>query len=60
MLRWFPKLPLHDLVQVSSEGRGMIIKKGVEWSVDYDGRNASPGSKEDDPFTIEEANAPER
>jgi hypothetical protein len=43
----------------SGNSRRMIIKKGVEWSVDYDGRNASPGSKEDD-YTIEEVNGHER
>jgi hypothetical protein len=36
----------------SGNSRRMIIKKGVEWSVEYDGRNASPGSKEEDPYTI--------
>ena len=44
----------------SGNSRRMIIKKGVEWSVDYDGRNASPGSKEEDHFTIEEVNGHER
>lgn len=44
----------------SGNSRRMIIKKGVEWSVDYDGKNARPGSKEDDHFTIEEVNAHER
>lgn len=41
----------------SGNSRKMIIKKGVEWSVDYDGRNRSPGSREDDHYTIEEVNA---
>ena len=44
----------------SENSRRMIIKKGVEWSVDYDGRNASPSSKEDDHYTIEEINGHER
>jgi hypothetical protein len=44
----------------SGNSRRMIIKKGVEWSVDYDGRNASPGSKEEDHYTIEEVNTHER
>jgi hypothetical protein len=44
----------------SGNSRRMIIKKGVEWSVDYDGRNASPSSKEDDHYTIEEVNGHER
>lgn len=44
----------------SGNSQRMIIKKGVEWSVDYDGRNASPGSKEEDHYTIEEVNAHER
>ena len=44
----------------SGNSRRMIIKKGVEWSVDYDGRTVSPSSKEDDRYTIEEVNGHER
>lgn len=35
----------------SGNSRRMIIKKGVEWSVDYDMRNASSGGKEDETCT---------
>jgi hypothetical protein len=38
----------------SENSQRMIIKKGVEWSVDYGGRTPSPGLKEDDHYTIEE------
>lgn len=44
----------------SESSRGMIIKKGVEWSVAYDGISATPGSKEDDPCTIEDMDSRER
>ena len=44
----------------SGNSQRMIIKKGVEWSVDYDGRNSSPGSKEEDFQTIRELNTHER
>lgn len=32
----------------SGNSQRMIIKKGVEWSVDYDTRNASAGGKEEE------------
>jgi hypothetical protein len=38
--------------------RLIIIKKAVEWTVDYGSRNPSRGSKDDDPCTIEEVHAP--
>lgn len=40
----------------SGNSQRMIIKKGVEWSVDYDTRNAISRGKEDEAYvTAEEA-----
>jgi hypothetical protein len=37
----------------SGNSQRMIIKKGVEWSVDYDTRNASASGKEEDsPYVV--------
>lgn len=44
----------------SGNSQRMIIKKGVGWSVDYDGRNGSPGSKEEDFHAIDGVNSLER
>jgi hypothetical protein len=38
----------------SGNSQRMIIKKGVEWSVDYDVRNASQQGKEESPYTTAE------
>jgi hypothetical protein len=38
----------------SENSRRMIIKKGVEWSVDYDTRNASASGKEDETCALAE------
>lgn len=49
----------HRLSGDSANSRRLIIiKKAVEWTVDYGNRNPSPGSKEDDQLTIEEVHAP--
>ena len=61
-----PEQTVYEARVVGQEGRKsidsgnsqrMIIKKGVEWSVDYNGRNASTGSKEDSHYTIEEVDS---
>lgn len=43
----------------SGNSRRMIIKKGVEWSVDYDVRNAS-ASKEDETYVSAEERSVDR